>query len=281
MSTVFSRPLEDIVRERKSVRTYSKQQIKEETKEQLKSYLDSLYNPFSTKVSFIFLESRNISDDLQLGTYGMIKGASNYIGATVDDADFNLEAVGYEFEKLILFAVTLGLGTCWLGGTFTRNEFVKAMKIRDNVIFPAISPIGYAEKKRLAESLVRLVTKADQRKSWDDLFYDGSFATPLTSIHAGEYAFALEMTRLAPSASNKQPWRIIKTDDSFHFYEFKLPGYSDKFSYDIQRIDMGIAACHFHLAAIEKKLKGEFKKMETPAIETPNNTHYAFSWVLA
>lgn len=33
---------------------------------------------------------------------------------------------------------------------------------------------------------------------------------PLEKEEAGNYEAALEMVRIAPSASNKQPWRILK-----------------------------------------------------------------------
>ena len=36
-----------------------------------------------------------------------------------------------------------------------------------------------------------------------------SFAEPLTEEEAGDYQFPLEMLRLAPSAVNKQPWRVV------------------------------------------------------------------------
>lgn len=87
------------------------------------------------------------------------------------------------------------------------------------------------------------------------------------------------MTRLAPSASNKQPWRIVKSGNDFHFFEYRTPGHSVRFEYDIQRIDMGIAACHFHLAAIEKDLRGEIKALPTPDIKPQENLIYAFSWI--
>ena len=93
------------------------------------------------------------------------------------------------------------------------------------------------------------------------------------------YESPLEMVRLAPSASNKQPWRIVKDNNLYHFYEQQLSGYSKSFAYDIQRIDMGIAACHFHLTAIEKGLKGEFKTLAAPSFEVPENTVYKFSWI--
>ena len=280
MKRTFDAPIEEIIEKRTSVRTYDSKFIPEEKKEKISEYITSLSNPFSVKISFKLLESKTAENSAHLGTYGVIKGANDYVGATVKKEEFALEALGYEFEKLILYITSLGLGTCWLGGTFKRGEFAKAMAVGDDELFPAISPLGFgADKRSMADSLVRYIAKGDMRDPWDTLFFNNDFATPLSKNEADAYEFPLEMVRLAPSASNKQPWRILKEKGTYHFYELKAKGYSDSFGYDIQKIDMGIAACHFHLTAMEKNLNGEFRKLPEPAVDAPRNAEYCFSWV--
>ena len=210
----------------------------------------------------------------------MISGASHFIGAAVRQGEMDLEELGYEFEKLILHLTSLGLSTCWLGGTFKRKDFLKVMNLEEGELFPAVSPFGYAaEKKTIKEGLARYFVKSDQRKPWSELFFSEDFSTPLSVEASGEYVAPLEMVRLAPSASNMQPWRILKSGSIlYHFYEYKSPGYSDKFGYDIQRIDMGIAACHFALTAKENHLDGGIHVYDTPDIPTPENYIYRFSW---
>ena len=39
---------------------------------------------------------------------------------------------------------------------------------------------------------------------------------------AGDYARPLEMVRLAPAATNAQPWRVRKARDVYHFYAFYI-----------------------------------------------------------
>jgi len=273
-------PVEKTVKARSSVRTYEDRALSSETKEKINAYIGTLSNPFSVDVSFCLLQSDAAAKGEKLGTYGVIKGAKDFIGATVVDGELALEGLGYSFEKLILYAASLGLGTCWLGGTFKRSEFAKAIAVKDNELFPAISPIGYPfGKKRLVESLVRKIAKADMRKDWSEIFFNNDFSSPLTASDAGEFAFLLEMLRLAPSAVNKQPWRIVKASNAYHFYKTKAPENS-RASLDIQRVDIGIAACHFHLAALEKDLPGRFEKLPTPEIHTPAHEQYVFSWVI-
>ena len=279
MNSGFS--VENAVNARSSVRTYENRKLSFEAKEQINAYIAALSNPFSVDVTFRLLESETEANGEKLGTYGVIKGAKDFIGAKVESGELALEALGYSFEKLILYAASLGLGTCWLGGTFKRSEFAKAMAVKDNELFPAISPIGYPfGKKRLIDTLARKIAKADLRKDWSELFFNNDFSCPLTQEDAGAYAFPLEMLRLAPSAVNRQPWRIIKTENAYHFYKTKAPESSNHASIDIQRVDLGIAACHFHLAALEKGLSGSFEKLLPPNIHTPKHEQYVFSWVI-
>jgi nitroreductase len=271
--------VEEIVKARCSVRSYTNEVITEDKIEQIKNYISTLSNPFGVKVNFHLLETKDVDSNQKLGTYGVIKGAKAFIGATVADTEFALEALGYEFEKLVLYITSIGLGTCWLGGTFNKNSFANALEVNEKELFPIISPVGYtAEKRRFGDTLARKIAKSDQRKNWGELFFEKNTNTALTKTSAGAYESVLELLRLAPSAANKQPWRVVLEGNTYHFYEDQAKAYSNG-AYDIQAVDMGIGACHFHLAAMEKDLNGEFKKLEQPSITTPTSYKYKFSWI--
>lgn len=272
--------IEESVKKRYSVRNYKEQEVELDKRKAIESFVNSLDNPFGKKVNFHYLDNREMKDEEKLGTYGVIKGAMQYIGTTIKLEPMALEALGYELEAVILYLAHLELGTCWLGGTFNRKGFAKAMNIEEDEIFPIITPYGYAAtKKHMKEIVMRKMIKADQRKEWNQLFYINDFQTTLTKEKAGDLEVPLEMVRLGPSASNKQPWRILIKDNACHFYEYKQPGYSDSFPYDIQRVDMGIAAAHFDFSVKEKGLKGYFDTECEPELELPDHMEYVFSWI--
>ena len=272
--------IEEAVKKRVSVRNYTEEVVEPDTKEAIESFINGLDNPFGMKVNFHFLDSKELENQQKLGTYGVIKGAKQYIGTTIKDETKALEALGYEMEVLMLYLAHKGLGTCWLGGTFNRKGFAGAMNIGEDQLFPIITPYGYAaEKRHMKEIGMRKLIKADHRKEWSEVFFHNDFQTPLTEENAGELAFPLEMVRLGPSASNKQPWRILRKDNAWHFYEYKEPGYSKHFPYDIQRVDMGIAAAHFDFAVKEKGIQGDFDITAEPKVELPEHMEYIFSWI--
>ncbi|MBQ8986676.1 MAG: nitroreductase family protein [Lachnospiraceae bacterium] len=273
--------LEKTVRLRKSVRTYENRPLAKTDKDKVNACILEILaedEPFPADISIRLLEAVPGTDTEKLGTYGVIRGAKDFLCVTVKDTESAMEAVGYRFEKLVLYATAMGLGTCWLAGTFNREQFSDALRLETDDIFPIVCPIGYPlQKQTLISSVFRKVGKSDQRKEWSELFFENEFGSPLTTEAAGEYAFPLEMMRLAPSAANRQPWRIVHKDGVFHFYREENP--KSKYPYDLQRLDVGIGACHFHLAAGERALAGTFTKLSDTGIDAPSDVKYLFSWL--
>jgi len=264
MAMLFDKPLTDIICQRKSIRSYSDTPIEEDKKDALRKFLSAnTTGPFGTKARFTFITATTEDSEALRGmiTYGMIKNPMGFIIGAVENASHNLEDFGYLMEKNILMATGLGLGTCWLGGTFSSNRFSRKIALQDNEILPAVTPVGYAVPKISAiDSVIRSASGADKRKPWSALFFQND--KPLLADEAGEYAAPLEMLRLAPSANNLQPWRVIKEPnaDIYHFYIKRTPALKQfqQFSgkSDLQLVDIGIAMSHFALTAGEKGLSG-------------------------
>lgn len=271
-------PIVETIKRRCSVRTYQDKELEPDVRERLRSYMDNLENPFGMQVKKYIIDKKLASEGEKLGTYGVIKGASTFMGISVPDKDLAYVAAGYEFENLILEATALGLGTVWLAATFNRDGFASAMGVPKDELFPAISPVGYpAAKRSLTESLMRTAMRSSSRKEWSTLFYLDNFQTPLSRDLAGDYTEPLEMLRLAPSDKNTQPWRVLKSGSDYHFYVTYKSGIS-RGEEIIKRVDAGIALSHFHQTALELGLKGCFKQTEPENIKLPQNTYYITSW---
>lgn len=269
----------ELIKKRVSVRTYSARPAEKDKLDALGQYAkDSAGNPFGALVRISVLESECTP---HLGTYGFIRGAKVFLAGCVKKGGRDLEGFGFEFERAVIYTTSLGLGTCWIGGLFTRGAFDDAMKPQGELL-PAISPVGYAaEKRSILERAVAMGAGARKRKDFSELFFDGEWGRPLET--EGELKICLEMVRLAPSASNKQPWRAVSTDSGLHFYlnEDKKYAGNTMFGYCMQRIDMGIAAYHFHAAAKESGLNGSIV-FDDPNLISEQHIQqgysYSFSW---
>ena len=96
--------IEESVKKRYSVRNYKEQEVELDKRKAIESFVNSLDNPFGNKVNFHYLENREMKDEEKIGTYGVIKGAMQYIGTTIKLEPMALEALGYELEAVILYS---------------------------------------------------------------------------------------------------------------------------------------------------------------------------------
>ena len=155
----------------------------------------------------------------------------------------------------------------------------QAMDLAENERMPCMTPIGYpAKKMSVKESLMRKGVKADSRAPFASLFSDGGFDKPLAPEQAGALAQPLELVRWAPSAVNKQPWRVVVKENAAHFYLKHAKGFVSDAAGDMQKIDVGIALCHFALAAEENGLNIQFC-INDPGIVTEPDTEYIASYL--
>jgi len=235
----------ELMAKRRSVRTFDGRALSTEDAKKIMEFAEKVEDPYDIPISWKILsaEKHGLSSPVIVGT-------DSYIAGKMPRVPHAEEAFGYAFEKVVLFAESLGVGTTWIAGTMNRDAFEKAMDVSKDEVMPCVSPLGYpAKKMSVREVMMRKGIKADSRMGFGELFFDGSLASPLTKEKAGKLADAFEAVRLAPSAVNKQPWRLVLSGDKVHFYEKRSKGYVSEDGWDLQKIDIGIALCHFELAA--------------------------------
>lgn len=274
----FKNSVIDIIKERKSTRTYDGRALEDKDLERLNAFINEINKEIKIKARFKIVSNLGTGkeESKKLGTYGFISGDNSYVIGIMDKGDNNALEFGYAFEKIILFATDLGIQTCWLGGTFSKENFQEISGLNENEFIPIISPLGYKkEKQRVFETAMRAIIGADKRKSWSELFFNKSML-PLNENDESEFKVPLEMVRLGPSASNKQPWRIIKDENIYHFFVCRTKGYGVA-DYDLQKNDIGIAKCHFDLTLKEIGINGSWLKLNE--IDVLNDWEYIISWI--
>ncbi len=247
------------IRNRRSVRTFDGKELAKSDIEKLASFAQTIENPYKMPVNFKFMNAKEYGLNCPVTV-----GTDLFVGGKIKFSENASVAFGYSFEMFVLYAQSIEIGTTCLGGTMNRSAFEDAMELDTDEIMPCASPLGYpAKKMSLRESMMRKGVKADERLPFEELFFDGSFNNPLSKENAGKWLDALEMVRLAPSAVNKQPWRVVVCDNVVHFYLKRSKGFTRTEKLDMQMIDMGIALCHFDLTAKENNLNIVFEQNDS------------------
>ena len=295
-----NKSITEIIKQRYSCRTYQERPIDEAQQQSIRDFLAAIQTgPFGNPLRFELAAARTVGLGDQtdrralrgLGTYGTLRNVPGFIVGVVATNEKNkannrvMEDYGYRLEEAILYAKAIGLDTCWLGGFFTRSSFSRAVGVKPNELIPAVAAIGYALSDARGGDVMRIAAGSNRRFPWEKMFFQNGFDQPISTQEAGAYAIPLEMVRLAPSASNKQPWRVIRQGNDWHFYLRRTPGYGGGIvslflsHADLQQVDIGIALCHFELAAVELGLKGAWEIREPDLIPADDLTQYITSWV--
>lgn len=283
----YGEPVTTVIQRRFSCRTYLPQPIEDEKRQEMERIMaGATAGPFGSPARFqLVAATEESSRELRgLGTYGFIQGAQGYLVGAVSEGEKDMEDFGWLMEDLVLQATALGLGTCWLGGTFTRSRFADRIGRQAGETMPAVISVGYiAPRRSLPDRMIGGSAGVRPRRPWQELFFEGGFGAPLARQAAGAYAEPLEMVRRAPSASNKQPWRVVRQGPAWHFYVQRTAGYSEVIrpftAGDLQRVDMGIALAHWELTAREAGLDGRWA-VDDPGLTLPNkHAEYIASWI--
>ena len=254
---------------RRSVRTYDGRPLEAATLEKLKAFAAETQNPFDIPVRFAFLDA-----EAQGLSSPVLTGEPMFVAGKVAKVPYGEVAFGFAMEHLLLYAWSLGVGSVWIGGTMKREAFEAAAGLEAGERMPCISPLGYpAAKKSLRETVMRRGCGADSRLPGEKLFFDGDFDKPLSGKALEPIGEVLELVRWAPSAVNKQPWRVVAKDSRYHFYLRHDKGYIGEAVGDMQKIDLGIALCHFVLGARIKDLTAKVE-VRDPGIKPPTGTEY-------
>lgn len=158
-----------------------------------------------------------------------------------------LENAGFLMQQMDLYLSANGIGSCWLGLAKPPRELLKTASGLEFMIMLAFGAP--------AEPLHRDSTAEFKRK-------------PLEEITQIEQALELlAPVRLAPSATNNQPWFFTGTKQELVAARVKR-GFVTSAAYErMNKVDMGIALCHLYVSAIHagKTIRFVFTPCQVPA----------------
>ena len=165
---------------------------------------------------------------------GLFTGVRHYLlfAGPASDPDLR-EKCGYFGETILLTATAMGLGTCWVGGTYDRSACLKALDGGEELVCAAA--IGHTpETPTGREKLIRRVVSR-KSKSIPELASGLSQAPDW-------FMSAMASVQRAPSARNRQPVLFERLlDNTVRAELLEETAFSP--------VDLGIAKLHFELGA--------------------------------
>ncbi len=212
----------DLIRARHSVRNFKPEKIKEEKASLIRQKIDELNAEGDLHLQFIE-DSGKTYNKLLNRTMGLDSAPS--VIACVGKKDDTLEErVGYYGEKLVLYAQSLGLNTCW-AGIFSRKRIPVEVDPGEKIVISIA--IGYGENQgqnHRSKPVDQISQAMGERPEW--------------------FERGIEMALLAPTAMNQQSF-VIK------LCENGSVEFTDKGGF-FSKVDLGIVKCHFEIGSGRK-----------------------------
>lgn len=209
----------EAIKDRHSVRSYKPDKIEAEKITMLNDKIKELNEAGNLHLQLI--EDAGNTYNKLLNRVTGLGSAPSVIACVGHDDDTLDQRIGYYGEKLVLFAQSIGLNTCW-AGTFNKKNI--GAEVRDGESLVMSIAIGYGNDKgkpHKSKNPEQVIEAKGDRPYW---FNKG-----------------VEMALLAPTAINQQKFVIRLNDD-------ESVDFIDKGGI-LSQVDLGIVKCHFEIGA--------------------------------
>lgn len=209
---------------RHAVRQYIDKELSDEQKSLLNEMIASINKSANLHIQLVTDEPKAFQS--RMAKYGKFSGVKNYFVMAGRNSDDFEENIGYYGEKLVLYAQTLGLNTCWVGLTYQKVD--GAFELDKGEKLACVIALGYG------------ASQGPQHKSKP--------ATEVSNLNENSpewFRKGVECALLAPSAVNQQKFHfeLLESGEVKVTSKFSLVGYT--------KIDLGIAKLHFELGSKE------------------------------
>jgi nitroreductase len=209
------------IHRRFSVRSYANRSVDPALLEGLLSFAENAGHVSKVQSRVALVSGIDAVKDVltfMIGSYGFVNNAPHLlVGVLPEECEKGRIDLGYVLEQVVLEATRLGLGTCWITGTYDRERARDALALTSGEVAAAVCALGYPtgrEFGRLHTRVIRRLAGGHKRKPLTEIVFSERWGKPWSPDNADPMLVAvLEHARLAPSAHNGQPWRFIIDGD--------------------------------------------------------------------
>lgn len=204
---------------RHSVRAYEDKKIEGSVREMLQQKIEECNRESGLHMQLVLDEPKAF--DSFLAHYGKFSGVKNYVAVVGKKSEDLDETCGYYGEKLVLYAQTLGLNTCWVGLTYSKVK--DAFVLEDGEKLYCVISIGYGTTQGIPHKSKPFEKVTKTGRDIPDWFREG-----------------VKAALLAPTAVNQQKFTFILEDKKVT----AKPGMGF-----YSKMDLGIVKYHFEIGA--------------------------------
>ena len=201
------------------MRAYTDKKIEGEVLLALENKIAEINGESGLNVQLVLNEEKAFGG--RMARYGKFSGVKNYIAMVGKKGADLSEKVGYYGQKLVLFAQTLGLNTCWVALTYKKVK--TAYKIEEGEKLALVIAIGYGATQGVPHKSKSINAVSNAGEDSPEWFVNG-----------------VKAALLAPTATNQQKFFFTLKDGEVT----AKPGLGF-----YAKVDLGIVKYHFELGS--------------------------------
>ncbi len=222
---------------RHSVRTFTSRPLPPEVVESIKAEITQI-NTVEAGMHFTLRTDSPGPFQSFRRSYGAFHNASDYVAVIADTSyPYARERAGFHAERLALYCVSLGLGTCFVSGTYDHRAVDARIRVGETLLF--LLAIGYEDTSRRPSLTARITTALTHRRTMEpEDFIIGAPEDCRRALASPQFRKALKAVATAPSALNRRPARIAVGSDM----SVRALAKGDS---EADMIDLGIAMANF------------------------------------
>lgn len=227
MTQEYRQKMLEAIRERHSVRHYLPKPIEGENRALIDGKIEELNLEGNLHIQAVYDEPKGFSGFF---AYGQFSGVMNYFVMAGKKDDTLDERIGYYGEKLVLYAQTLGLNTCWAGLSYRKVKDTYQLEEGEKIV--CYIALGYGVTQGVSHKIKSPGDVSNAGADTPDWFLEGVEAALLAPTAINQQKFSFEYVR--PDSPEEKATVIARKG-------FSLVGYTN--------IDLGIAKLHFEIGA--------------------------------
>ncbi|MDE7160510.1 MAG: hypothetical protein K2O24_06695 [Muribaculaceae bacterium] len=227
-----------LLESRHSVRDYSLQPVSQEMVRSLQADLTMT----CTHEAGLWFQMRTQDSDPFRGflrSYGMFRNPTNYVACVIDPSyPDTIERAGYFAEQFVIKAVGMGLGTCFVGGTYSADHVNVPLRAGQRILMLVLFGVPAETPRALAGAISGLFKGKRKEPRWYFEGTDEEYADACRQFPWLETGLA--GAACAPSWANGRPVRFAVKDGAV------IARVDTKVEHNL--IDLGIAKYNFAAA---------------------------------
>jgi nitroreductase len=221
--------LYNIIFKRKSIRKYDNAKLEAHVQTEIQSYIDQI-TPMDQDIKTSIKLVRG--DEGNWGVFAI--KAPYYIVACSAPKGNYFANIGFMLQQVELFLSMRGIGSCWVGMAKPAKELANEAGMEFIIVLAVGIP---------GEPIHRANVSEFKRRSLAEITNIPDYG------ENPELLTILEAARLAPSATNSQPWYFSGTPESIIVSRLELNPIKALIYNRMNQVDIGIVLCHVWLAA--------------------------------